>query len=302
MTFRVTNMSTSSNIASYIALNRQRSAEAQEQLTTGKRINRPSDDPTSAGAVMRLRTSQNIIDQFRRTASSVKDNLLVADGALDSFEQRLDRTRAVLARAGSGLISGDNGKSLAVEIDGLRSQFLAIANMRSNDQYVFGGTRQDAPPFDPATLAPSATASAALHMQLEPDTAPVASSVMAETVFSDATGTIFETLTDVAAALRGTGDEAADKATILEGIDRLAAFSTLSAMARTRIGSNINAADAAVERLGQNFLALESSAERMEGADFVESALALKNSENALEATLQASALVGRRSLIDFLG
>ncbi|MDQ3820435.1 MAG: hypothetical protein M3362_22525, partial [Acidobacteriota bacterium] len=107
---------------------------------------------------------------------------------------------------------------------------------------------------------------------------------------------------DVAAALRGTGNAAADKATITAGLDRLVEFADLASSARTNIGVGVNRADAAEERLSAASIAYEASAERIEGTDFVASALALTNSQNALNATLQAAANTGRRSLIDYLG
>ncbi|HYJ46770.1 MAG TPA: hypothetical protein VEV81_09165, partial [Pyrinomonadaceae bacterium] len=284
------------------AKNRQRLSVAQEQLSSGKRINRPSDDPVGAGAVLRLRTSQNIVKQYQESVGTVKDRLLVADGALDSYEQWLDRARSTLTQGASDLTSTAGRAVAATEIDSLRAQILSVSNLRSDEQYVFGGTRQDVPPFDPATNAPAATATTVPLVQLEPDGTPVAVGVTADTVFSDANGTIFQTLTDVAAALRGTGNAAADKATISAGLDRLGDFSELSSIARTHLGTNINSTEAASDRLSQASLSYESSLESVEGTDFVATALDLTNSENALNASLQASAHAGRRSLIDFLG
>jgi flagellar hook-associated protein 3 FlgL len=302
MSFRVTDAATSANLASYISKNRQLIGVAQEQLSSGKRINRPSDDPVGAGAVLRLRTSQAQLEQFRSTASNVKDNLLIADNALESYEQVLDRAKTLFTQGGSDSTSASGRASIAAELDGLRAQFMTVANMRSNDQFVFGGTRQNVPPFDPTTEALAATATSAPLVQIEPDTAPVTAGVTADTVFSDATGTIFQTLTDVAAALRGTGNAAADKTTILTGLDRLGSFSDLAQVARVRIGSSISTATAADDRMNQTFLSLGESADSVEGADFVKTALELTNAQNALNASLQASSYAGRKSLIDFLG
>src|ERR1043165_4419400 len=302
MPFRVTDAATNANLASYISRSRQQINVAQEQLSSGKRINRPSDDPAGAGAVLRIRTSQTMLEQFRASASSVKDNLLIADSSLESYEEALDRARTLLTQGASDSTSATGRADIAAEIDGLRAQALTVANMRSNDRYVFGGTRQGAPPFDPATEAPAATPSSTSLVQIEPDAPPVVAGVTAETVFSDANGTIFQSLTNAAAALRGTGNAAADKATILAELDRLGTFNDLAQVARVKIGSSISTANNADERLHEMSLSFEESASNLEGADFVATALILTNSQNALNATLQASSYAGHKSLIDFLG
>lgn len=302
MSFRVTDASTNASTAAYISKNRQTISLAQEQLSSGKRINRPSDDPAGAGAVLRLRTSQAQLAQFRQTAGNVKDNLLTSDNALESYEQALDRAKALLTQGGSDSTSAAGRASIATELDSIRAQFMTIANLRSNDQYVFGGTRQDAPPFDPTTAAPAATATTAPAIQIEPDTAPITAGVTADTIFSDANGTIFQTLTDVAAALRGTGNAATDKATVINGMDRLASFGDLAQVARVKIGAGLTTATAADDRLNQTSLSLGETATRIEGADFVTTALQLTSAQNALNASLQANSYAGRKSLIDFLG
>jgi flagellar hook-associated protein 3 FlgL len=302
MPFRVTDANTSATLAANISRNRQLIASAQEQLSGGKRINRPSDDPGGAGAVLRLRTSQAMLEQFRQSASDVKDGLLIADNSLESYEQSLDRARAILTQGASGTTSASARESIAAEIDGLRAQLLSTANLRSNDEYVFGGTRQDAPPFDPATESPAAAVTFTHVVQVEPDAAPITAGVTAETVFSDATGTVFQTLKDVAAALRGTGDAAADKATILNGLDRLGSFTNLAQVARVKVGNSISAATTADERLNQLGLSYEQNADRIESVDFVATAFEMTSAQNALNASLQASSFAGRKSLIDFLG
>lgn len=303
MNLRISDSTVRANIASSINAQRQRLASAQEQLSSGKRINRPSDDPGGAGAVLRIRTSKSIGEQFTATISTVKDRLLAADGGLNSYEQRLDRARTLLSQGASDTTTAESRAAIATEVEGLRTQILSVANMRSNEQFVFGGTRQDIPPVDPVTYTPAATPTTDPLVQFEPDTPPVSIGTTADKIFADANGTVFQMLTDVAAALRGTGNAAADQATIKAGLDRLVTFGDQASVARTKIGVNINTADGAADRLSQNSLSLEGSLERVEAVDFVATALDLTNAQNAFDATLRASAnSAGRKSLIDFLG
>lgn len=302
MPFRVTDATNNDRLLSQISTQRQRLAVAQEQIATGKRINRPSDDPYGAAAVIEIRTSQTTIDQFRRNATVADSKLSVSDGALDSYEQALDRTRSLLSHGVSGFTSPDARKAVADEIDGLRQRILNIANLKSNGEYVFGGTRQDEPPFDPTTAIAAASPASPQLIQVELAAPPITVGVTAGLIFSTGDGTIFAALTAAATALRGTGDQVADQAAIDDSLRQLNDFVSQASVARTTIGKNLNAVEAATERHNTDYLSLETSAQGIETADFAKAATDLAEANRALEAVLETGAQAGRRSLLDFIG
>jgi flagellar hook-associated protein 3 FlgL len=302
MQFRVTDSVTNATLAARIGATRRQIAVAQERVSSGKRINRPSDDPAGAESLMRLRAAQAEISHYRRNADAVKERLALGDTALDSYEQSLDRVKALLMQAASGTTAAEARRVIAAEIEGIRDRLLATANTRLDEQYLFGGTRQGEPPYDPLTAAPSALPSAPNLIQIEPGGLPVANGATAEEVFADAGGTVFATLTDVAAALRGTGDAEADEQTVRSTLDRLSGFAALASTARARIGVSLEGVEAVNARHERNHYMLETAAHGLEAADFAEAATRLVEASRALEATLQAGAQYGRRSLIDFLG
>jgi flagellin-like hook-associated protein FlgL len=126
--------------------------------------------------------------------------------------------------------------------------------------------------------------------------------VVAEEVFAEDGGTVFATLKQVAAALRGTGDPQADRAAIEAAMSRLGSFAEGARGARASLGVWIQSAGEAGERLVRDSLTLEESAQRVEGADLAQSILELTGAEKALEATLQSVAHTGRRTLLDLIG
>ena len=302
MPFRITDTNSSASFGRQIGAARQRVADAQEHVASGKRINRPSDDPAGAGAVLRLRTTQAAITQFQRSAGAAQDTLAIGDGTLDGYERLLDRARVLLTQGASFSLRASDRAGIAAEIEGLREQILAIANAQSGGRYVFGGSRQDAPPFDPATGAAAQPPAAPMMLQIEPGTPPIIIGVMAEAVFTDATGTVMDALAAAATALRDGENWDTERQTVLSAMDRLTSFATQASSARAQLGASLGRVDAAQARLSHDFLALEATAQRIESADFVEAALRLTESASALEAILQTKAQTSRRSLIDFLG
>jgi flagellar hook-associated protein 3 FlgL len=281
-------------------MNRLRVEAARERVSSGKRINRPSDDPFGADAVLRLRTSLSSIDRFKDNTNVAKENLQVSDGALESYQQLLDRARALLTQGASDSTSPANKASIASELDSIRQQALSIANLSSSGRYLFGGTRQSSAPYD-SNGVPAAIPTQPQLVQLEPGAYPVPSDVTAESIFANGAGTVFATLANAATALRGTGDPVADKATVLASIDGLTGFTDQSSSARAQLGASLHVVDEAQTRLENLSLSYQRSVDRVESADIAESALELTQADQALQATLQATSAFGRRSLLDFL-
>lgn len=272
----------------------------QERLASGKRINRASDDPAGAEAVINIRTSLREIDQFRRSASLANQKLITADDTIGSHQTTLDRVKTIISQGLSDTTTQQAKDALAVELESLRGRILNTANTQSNGEYLFGGSRQTEPPFDPITALPSANPTNARYVQIEPGANAIPVGVTADTFFSDATSDIFTDLNDAIIALRGTGDPVADKATLQNTFSRFGVYGDLTSIARSKIGASSNTTEFALERLSSDSLSLESRASDIEDADFAETVVSLTQSQQSLEATLQIVAN-GRRSLFDFL-
>lgn len=302
MSFRVADSNTTSNYTARINAHRSRIGVLQERLATGKRINRASDDPNGAEAVINIRTSQKEIEQFKRSATAVGQKLTAADDTLGGYETLLDRAKTLAAQGLNGTTTSQARSVIATELEALRGRMLDTANSKYNGEYLFGGTRQNVAPFDPATAAaPAGAPASAQYIQIEPGAAAIAAGVTADTVFSDANSDVFTDLNAAIAALRGTGDEAADQTALQNAFSRLDVYSDLASIAHAKIGANMNNAVIAQERLSNDFLSLDERAGSIEDADFAETVVDLTASQQSLEATLQVVAK-GRRSLFDFLG
>jgi flagellar hook-associated protein 3 FlgL len=299
---RITNSSMNAIFANRINLSKQRLNLAQERITTGKKINAPSDDPSGAEAVLRLNSKLSMIERFQESASTVKEGLRLADGVLESYQQLLDRATTLMTQGSSDSTSATAKAAIATEIEGIRKQMISIANLKSSDRFVFGGTRQNVAPFD-ANGNPAATSTSPQMVQLEPDAAPVAAGAVAESIFSNAAaGTVFSSLAAAATALRGTGDPVADKAAIAQGLDSVAIYTGKATNARSSLGASMIGADAAQSRLDSQLLLFKETVERFESADIAAEALALTQASQALEATIQASAFSNKGSLMDLIG
>lgn len=301
MNIRVSDNSTATRLTARVNAQRSRLENLQEHLASGKRINRPSDDPNGAETVIKLRTSEREIEQFQRTAQTARQKLIAADDTLNSYENLLQRVRTLVTQGLSDTATQTAKNALATEIESLRGRILNVANSNYNGEYLFGGTRQNAPPFDQTTAVPAATPSTPQFIQLEPGTNAIAVGVTAESFLSDTTSDIFTDLTNAVTAFRGTGDAAIDRTTLENTMSRMAIYNDLANIAHTNIGSNMNAAELAQENLTNNSQSLAERISVIEDIDFAETALNLTETQRNLEAILQAAAK-RPRSLFDLLG
>jgi len=300
MNFRVSDNSTSSRLASRINAQRSRLSTLQEQISSGKRINRPSDDPDGAATVIKLRTSQNEIEQFKRNAQTANQKLTAADDTLTGYENLLERARTLVAQGLSDTTTQDGKNALATELDSLRGRILNVANSKYGDEYVFGGTRQNIPPYDPTTAVPNASGFPQ-YIQIEPGTTAIPVGVTANTVFADTTSTIFTDLTNASAALRGTGNPTTDRTTLDSTMTRIEVYTGLVNVAHAKVGANMNTTENAIDNLTNNSLSIDERANAIEDTDFAQAAVDLSSTQQALEATLQVTAQ-NKRTLFDYLG
>ncbi len=300
MSYRVTDSSQAAIFTERINTNRVRVEAAREKITTGRKINRPSDDPFGADTVLRLRTSLSTVERFQENSKMVRETLELSDGAIDSYEKLLDRARALLSQGASDTTTPANKQSIAAEIDSIRQQVLGIANLSSNGRYLFGGTRQNAAPYDSSGV-PDVTPNQQQFVQIEPGSFPIASDVTGEMVFANGAATVFATLDAAAVALRGTGDSIADQATVLAQLDSLTTFTDRATSARSQLGASLHGVDETLARLENLSLSYQRSVNGVESADIAEAAVELTQADRALQATLQTTSAFGRRSLLDFL-
>jgi len=300
MLYRVTNSSQTAVLSARINAARHRVDAAQGTVSSGKRINSPSDDPLGAEAVIKFRTSLASVEQFQQNGATVRDGLQSSDSSMESYQLLLDRANVLMSQGASEFSSVTARASVAQELEGIRTQMMTIANTKVNDRFLFGGTRQNAPPFD-ATGTPAVTPAASQMVQIEQDSAPIAAGVLAEGIFSNSGGTVFANLATAAAAMRGTGDPVADKAAVFASMDTMVIFSNQSEAGRAQLGASFNSVDGAATRLESQSLSFQGAANRFELADLAEAAIELTQSSNALQATLQATAYAGKGSLMDLL-
>jgi flagellar hook-associated protein 3 FlgL len=123
-------------------------AGQQEKLTSGKNVNRVSDDPTGAAQAERALTRLSRIASDNRALEIQRSALTLAESTLGDAASVVQRLRELTVSAGNGAYSASDRSSIAKEMTGLREQLFAMANSRdSNGTPLFGGLGSASAPF-----------------------------------------------------------------------------------------------------------------------------------------------------------
>jgi flagellar hook-associated protein 3 FlgL len=120
---------------------------ALQQVSTGLRVNQPSDDPAaSASMVISLASSANV-DQYTSNVSATQSQMQTADAAINSVVTSLNTAVTVASAGSTGTSSAANDQALAAQAQGILSSVISQANTSFQGVYVFGGSASDKPPF-----------------------------------------------------------------------------------------------------------------------------------------------------------
>jgi flagellar hook-associated protein 3 FlgL len=119
----------------------------QEQYSTGSRINRASDDPSSAYQVLGLKTQKKSLDNFISTIDDVSSILEMSSTVIGSMSKELSSIKVSLNQIISGTYNEDGRKRLAEQVDDALDQMVALANTKHSGKYIYGGNDTDSQPY-----------------------------------------------------------------------------------------------------------------------------------------------------------
>lgn len=268
-------------------------AALQAQMSSGKKINVPSDDPAGASDMLRLRGDQRALTQHARNASDGDSWLTTVDSALTSSLAALRRARDLTLQGGNGALGATSREALAAELVGVRDTIVQQANASYVGRSVFAGTSDAGHAFGPGYTFTGSPTAAAVERRVGPSTTVRVDSDGAA-VFGTGSSSVFALLDTVAATLRSGGDPT----THLDAIDsHMEAMLTELASVGARHAQVISATSA----LKDQELTVKSQLSGIEDIDLAEIILELQMQEVAYNGALGAAGKVLQPSLMDFL-
>jgi flagellar hook-associated protein 3 FlgL len=127
----------------------------QEQVGSGRRVHRPSDDPAAMLRILPLRAELRDLEQLVDNGELAREILNTGAAALEDASSIMQRLREIAVQGANGTTSGSDRRSLGDEVDQLLQQMVGLANTRRGDRHLFGGTQTATAPFELVTAGGS---------------------------------------------------------------------------------------------------------------------------------------------------
>ena len=146
---RVTQSMLSNNMLRNLSTSYNKMGKLQEQLNTGKKVNRPSDDPVVVMKSLGYGMTVDKVAQFQKNLGEVNNWLDSSDDALDGVGQVLHRAKELATNASNtGAMTPEDRNKIKIELEQLQSQLHDLANTKVGDKYIFSGTNTDTPLYN----------------------------------------------------------------------------------------------------------------------------------------------------------
>ncbi len=130
----------------------QKLARLQEQISTGVRLSKPSDDPAAAAKVLELEQSVSLNLQYQSNINLAEQRLSQQDAVLAGYDNLLTRVRELAIQANNAPVDAVSRNAIAAEIDERLNELLSLANtIDANGDYLFAGYQNNSAPFTTAT-------------------------------------------------------------------------------------------------------------------------------------------------------
>jgi flagellar hook-associated protein 3 FlgL len=275
---------------------------AQQQLTTGLRINSISDDPDHLASLMQVRANLAQTQQISTNLGRVKTETDTAEGAMQNAVKLLDSVSTIATEAAPNTMSADTRSQLAEQVGSILQQMVGVANTNVEGRFIFSGDSDQTQPYsvDLTQVSPvSAYGGAASSRQVQnSDGSLFPVSKTAQETFSSGNPTtdVFQVITNLYNALKsndqtGINTAVANLQSSSQYLNNQLAF---YGAVQTRVNGGIDTAGTLITQLK-----IEQGG--IEDADLTQSITDLNEGAVQQQAALAAEKQIPRTSLFDYL-
>jgi flagellar hook-associated protein 3 FlgL len=272
----------------------------QQQLTSGKSISKPSDDPTGTNTSLLVRQAMTGNTQQARNISDGQNRLATADSTLQNMIAQVQRVRDLTVQALNGGSMGPSSLGdIATQVTGLGQSLLAAANTVSQGLPIFGGVTSGKVAYDPNGTyvgVGNGTSPATEVQRRVSDVESIRVDVSGPEAFGDPTSgkDLFAVVGSIAADVNDT----AKLQTHLADLDNVLQNMTT---ALASIGTRAARMDIAAQVNSDQQLSLQTTQSQTENIDMAKTIMNLQMQQNGYQAALSATSKALSPSLVDYL-
>ncbi|MGE5572350.1 MAG: flagellar hook-associated protein FlgL [Bacteroidota bacterium] len=300
------------NLSRDISQQLARMQRLSEDISTGKRVRKPSDDPIAASRGLAIRALRAGVAQHRTNIDDARGWLGATEQALMKAQEVFENAADAALRAGNSTLSDDERQALAQDVDGLISELVDLANTQHDERYIFAGLKTTTRPFslvvgpaDPGYPVAYAGADGAKKIEVEPGTTVQVNTNGGETFMQDvpeaSNRNLFEILVDLRDHLLAGASSPTFQDDIASDIAATQAAQDRIMNLVTGVGAKVRRLDRVATKLSQDAVDLEALLSKTEDADVFKAITDLQLQETVYRAALGAAAGIMQTSLLDYM-
>jgi flagellar hook-associated protein 3 FlgL len=269
-------------------------AKWQRQVSSGRRVHVPSDDPSAAAGVVGERGEMRLLDQFVKTVDTADSRLRVVDSALNDIIKHLTAAQTTAGAGRNSFLTVQQRQALGLQLRGIRDAVLSDLDSQYSGTYLFSGSALTVNPFNTGATgvvlpyAGNSTVSAVDIGRTQSVEVTIDGGSVTGALFAD-----FDALI--------TGVENGVMADIDTGLAALAGAFDRFTNAQSRVGNSLTYLADQRARLGESRLAADARRSTLEDANLAEAISGMQAADTAHRGALGAVSGAGRLSLLDFL-
>ena len=310
---RVTQSMLSSNMLRNLSSSYSKMGKLQNQITSGSKISRPSDDPVIAVKGIGYRTSLNKVEQYQRNMGEVENWLDTSDDTLDHVGIALVRVQELVTQAASDSNTPEDREKMEKEIDQIKQQIRDLANTKVGEKYLFSGTNTLSPVFGKNAAGDTfagqdltAGAATTISNSIAANTG-YKNSVEIEVydgvnlnVNTDALD-MFAQIDDMLTSIQTDLSTGADGATIDNHLSEISSAQNTLLENRADIGARQNRVEMMINRLATQEVAVTKQLSDNEDIDYEKVITEMITQESIHQAALSVGSKIIQATLVDFI-
>jgi len=273
--------------------------ELEQQASTGVKISAPGDDPVTAQQILHMKSLMAAGDQYSRNISNGISWLSMTEAAMDEMGNVLTRAKELTVQMANATSDAKARESGMNEIIQLRNQLIQLGNTQLNGRYVFGGFKNDTPPFDAAGAFNGTDDSITIEID-RGAFVPInysGGNLLRGGTPPGSTGTdIIGTFDNLITAL-----SANDQAGVQAELPNLESALSQVLSNRTDLGARMNRLESQKNVIEEMKFSLTKVLSDKQDVDFMQVISDLTKQQTAFEAAIAASGKISQVSLLDYL-
>lgn len=294
---RVTQSMLSNNMLRNLSVGYSKMGQLQDQIATGKKVNRPSDDPVVAMKGIDYRTQLDKVKQFNRNLGEVHNWLDSTDDALDKVGSAIHRARELMVDAANGTKTPEDREKTLSEIKQLRLHVQSLANSKVGDKYIFSGTNTDKPLYKNDALNSTEVVAGDQKIAIEIfDGVKIQVNTDGSKLFGDPATGIDAVFQAIETAITNN-----DEAAISNSLSQLDSALDMILIERADIGARQNRAELMGNRLETQEVTATKLMSENEDVDYEKVITEMITAESVHRAALSVGSRIIQPTLVDFL-